>query len=113
MKIRLKGIQEGLEWGFESVADRLGIDRRHILFGVIVLLISALLTALYIYQKNWVITGKRAAERISPVRPGKQPAIMEMDSDGKGGGVPRLVERAARHRPVGLCGCHSRHAGTR
>ena len=33
--------------------------------------------------------------------------------DGKGGGVPRLVERAARHRPVGLCGCRSRHAGTR
>ena len=63
MKIRLKGIQEGLEWGFELVANRLGIDRRHILFGVIVLLISALLTALYIYQKNWVIAGKRAVGR--------------------------------------------------
>ena len=59
------------------------------------------------------VTGKRAAKRIGPVRPGKQPAIMEMDSDGKGGGVPRLVKRAARHRPVGLCGCRSGHAGTR
>ena len=59
------------------------------------------------------VTGKRTAERIGPVRPSKQPAVMKMDSNGKGGGVPRLVERAAWHRPVGLCGCRSGHAGTR
>ena len=84
MKIRLKGIQEGLEWGFESVADRLGIDRRHILFGVIVLLISALLTAVYIYHKNWVIIGKRAvgrSEQLTISLNGEDSALQEMSNE--------------------------------
>jgi hypothetical protein len=59
------------------------------------------------------VAGKRAAKRIGPVRPGEQPAIMKMDSDGKGGGVPWLIERADRYRPVGLFAGDTRHAGTR
>ena len=63
MKIRLKGFQELIEWGFESVADRLGIQRRHVLFGLFVLFLSSLLTGWYIYEKNWVVMGKRKAGR--------------------------------------------------
>ena len=63
MKIRLKGFQELIEWGFESLADRLGIQRRHILFGLFVLFLSSLLTGWYIYEKNWVIQSKRKAGR--------------------------------------------------
>ena len=84
MKIRLKGVQEVLEWGFESLADRLGIDRRHILFGMFVLLISALFTALYIYQKNWVITGKRAvgrSEQLTISLNGEDSALQEMSNE--------------------------------
>ena len=54
MKIRFKGILELIEWGFESLADRLGIQRRHILFGLLVLLISVLFTGWYIYEKKLV-----------------------------------------------------------
>ena len=63
MKIRLKGFQELIEWGFESLADRLGIQRRHVLFGLFVLFLSSLLTGWYIYEKNWVIQSKRKAGR--------------------------------------------------
>ena len=63
MKIRLKGVQELIEWGFESLADRLGIQRRHVLFGLFVLLISSLVTGWYIYEKNWVVMSKRQGGR--------------------------------------------------
>ena len=63
MKIRLKGFQELIEWGFESLADRLGIQRRHVLFGLFVLLISSLVTGWYIYEKNWVVMSKRQGGR--------------------------------------------------
>ena len=63
MKIRLKGFQELIEWGFEALADRLGIQRRHILFGLFVLFLSSLFTGWYIYEKNWVVMSKREAGR--------------------------------------------------
>ena len=37
MKIRFRGMFELIEWGFESLADRFGIQRRHIFFGFFVL----------------------------------------------------------------------------
>ena len=63
MKVRLKGFQELIEWGFEALADRLGIQRRHVLFGLFVLFLSTLVTGWYIYEKNWVIQSKRNAGR--------------------------------------------------
>ncbi len=48
-----------IEWGFEYLADRLGIRRRHVMFGLVVLLLCALVTGWYIYEKNWVITGTK------------------------------------------------------
>ena len=85
MKIRFKGILELIEWGFESLADRLGIQRRHILFGLLVLLISMLFTGWYIYEKNWFIEGKRKAGRseqqLTISLNGEDSAVQEMSEE--------------------------------
>ncbi len=59
MKIQLRGIGNIIEWGFEYLVDLLGIRRRHVVFGLVVLFLSAIITSWYIYDKNWVITGTK------------------------------------------------------
>ena len=85
MKIRFKGILELIEWGFESLADRLDIQRRHILFGLLVLLVSVLFTSWYIYEKNWFIEGKRKAGRseqqLTISLNGEDSALQEMSEE--------------------------------
>ena len=85
MKIRFRGILELIEWGFESLADRLGIKRRHILFGLLVLLISVLFTGWYIYEKNWFIEGKqkagRSEQQLTISLNGEDSAVQEMSEE--------------------------------
>ena len=57
MNIQLRGVWNIIEWGVEFLVDRLGIRRRHVVFGLVVLFLSAIITSWYIYDKNWVITG--------------------------------------------------------
>ena len=75
MKIRIRGVLELIEWGFESIADRFGIQRRHVLFGIFVLLLSTFITAWYIYQKNWVIAGE--------IKAGQSEKYMTVSLDGE------------------------------
>ena len=83
MKIRVRGFFELIEWGFEAVADRFGVQRRHILFGLFVLLLSTFFTAWYIYHKNWVISGKNK---------GSQPEeYMTVSLDGEESAMQELV----------------------
>ena len=85
MKIRIRGVLELIEWGFESIADRFGIQRRHVLFGIFVLLLSTFITAWYIYQKNWVIAGKIQAGQIEKYMTvsldGEESAMQKMASE--------------------------------
>ena len=95
MKLNLRGFAEIIEWGFESLSDGLdkvflkwfGIElkRRHILFGVLVLLISTLFVGLYIYQKNWVVVAKREAGRseqqLTISLNGEDAAVQEMSEE--------------------------------
>ena len=85
MKIRIRGVLELIEWGFESIADRFGIQRRHVLFGIFVLLLSTFITAWYIYQKNWVIAGEIKAgqsEKYTTVSlDGEESAMQEMANE--------------------------------
>ena len=85
MKIRLRGILELIEWGFEAIADRLGIRRRHVLVGLFVLLLSTFFTVLYIYQKNWVIAGRikaaQAEKHMTVSLDGEESAMREMANE--------------------------------
>ena len=56
-----------------SFLKRLGLDRRHIVFGLIVLFLCSISTSVYIYHKHWTITttspgGKAQRERTISIR---------------------------------------------
>ena len=56
-----------------SLLKRLGLDRRHIVFGLIVLFLCSISTSVYIYHKHWTITttspgGKAQRERTISVQ---------------------------------------------
>ena len=85
MKIRFRGMFELIEWGFESLADRFGIQRRHIFFGVFVLFLMTLCTLWYIYEKNWVVVstrkGIRSEQQMTISLDGEESAVQEMSND--------------------------------
>ena len=76
---------ELIEWGFESMADRFGIQRRHIFFGVFVLFLMTLCTLWYIYEKNWVVVstrkGIRSEQQMTISLDGEESAVQEMSND--------------------------------
>ena len=85
MKIRFRGMFELIEWGFESLADRFGIQRRHIFFGIFVLFLMTLCTLWYIYEKNWVVVstrkGIRSEQQMTISLDGEESAVQEMSND--------------------------------
>ena len=76
---------ELIEWGFESLADRFGIQRRHIFFGIFVLFLMTLSTLWYIYEKNWVVVstrkGIRSEQQMTVLLDGEESAVQEMSND--------------------------------
>ena len=84
----IRGLWENIVCGIVSFDDWLykcGIKRRHIMFGLLALLISVLFTGLYIAKKNWFIEGKRKAGRseqqLTISLNGEDSAVQEMSEE--------------------------------
>ena len=84
MKIRLRVIWNIIEWAFDYLVDRLGIRRRHVVFGLMVLFLCALFTTWYIYEKNWVITGTK--------RTGGQQRVLTLALNGEESAVQQMSQ---------------------